>query len=103
MAQNCNGQPSRACVSLWARPNSGGPGVNAWVPNCSGHCHNQGFESIIAGGKPIALGPLWTTVRCHVYNRSNCGGNKILDTGNVKGYRTFNTPGAQSVICYMGC
>lgn len=103
LGQYCGGKHSRACVSLWAKPNSGNPLVNAWVPNCRRDCHNQGFESLILSGKPIAYGPLWKTTRCHVYDQPHCRGNKIKDTGNVKSPKTINTPGAKSLQCDMGC
>lgn len=103
LGQNCGGTFTNHCVSTWAGPNTSGGLVSAFVPNCDGSCHNQRFESLIASGQRIALGPAWYTTRCHVYSQPNCGGNEILDTGNLKGYTKFNSPGAQSIKCYYRC
>lgn len=103
LGQSCGGQWSEHCVSTWAGANGGGGLVAAFVPNCDGSCHNEGFESLIASGQRIALGPAWWTTRCHVYSQPNCGGDEILDTGNLKGYKRFNSPGAQSLRCYYRC
>lgn len=103
VGQLCNNQFSRHCVSLWPKSGTGGQLVTSFVPNCDGQCHNARFESLIASGEPIALGPAYWTTRCHVWADQNCGGRKILDTGNLKSYTNFNAPGAQSIKCYYKC
>lgn len=103
LGQLCAGQHSSHCVSAWAKPHSGDPLVTSFVPNCDGQCRNARFESIIASGETIALDPAWYTTRCHVWADQNCGGRKVLDTGNVKDYKRFDTPGAQSIKCCYRC
>ncbi|KAJ7684127.1 hypothetical protein DFH06DRAFT_970030, partial [Mycena polygramma] len=67
-----------------------------YIPTCNNACYQfSSFDSVEVSGSIRGTD-------CHIFSDANCQ-NEITDTGNIAEYQCFNTPGAQSMICYFGC
>ncbi|KAF7335008.1 hypothetical protein MVEN_02251000 [Mycena venus] len=94
----CSFESPTECVTIFGAENcSEGNFILNYTPTCAGNCYQySSFDSITVQGNTI------DSTNCYVYSDINCK-DLILETGDHQDTTCFNTPGAQSMICYFDC